>query len=171
MLVLYIFSWLSRITSGFRQLDGQPSGGARGDGASRVLRTRGAEIRGPGGGNGGQRMGTSWKIQGVLVFFLIWCVWFLDRFTRVNHGFVMFFFCTSTLLFSLTKCCVCFSAARMGPSRYVVHQECSSGISSSSVDETCCAYGKTTHKPTIWGWFIAPIYGDFVHCLLVVLLH
>ena len=59
MLVLYIFSWLSRITSGFRQLDGQPSGGARGDGASRVLRTRGAEIRGPGGGNGGQRMGTS----------------------------------------------------------------------------------------------------------------
>ena len=101
------------------------------------------------------------KSRGFLCLF-IWFVWFLDRFYyRVNN--VMFFFCTNTFLFSLTKCfvCVCCSAARMGPSRYVVHQECSSGISSSSVDETCCAYGKTTNKPTIWGWFIAPIYGCF----------
>ena len=105
------------------------------------------------------------------VFFYMMCMvfrsfyqsksWFCDVFLLYKHP--------SFLIDQVL--CVCFSAARMGPSRYVVHQECSSGISSSSVDETCCAYGKTTHKPTIWGWFIAPIYGDFVHCLLVVLLH
>ena len=51
------------IASGLRQPHGQPSGGARGDGASPVLRTRGTEIRGA-AGTVGDKQG---KTQGKMV--------------------------------------------------------------------------------------------------------
>ena len=56
------------IASGLRQPDGQPSGGARGDSASPVLRTRGTEIRGAAGTVGDKPQGKMVK-TGVQLWF------------------------------------------------------------------------------------------------------